>query len=253
MSTINRLFDITGKIAIVTGGSRGIGNMIARGFVENGVKTYITSRTEKECQAAAKEMSRYGQCVAIPGDLSSLEGVNKFVEAFNCHEENLDILINNAGIVEGEPIENLSETKWDNVMNTNLKSLFFLTQRLLETLKKGASIDVPARILNIASVVGVTVPEEDGMYAYASSKAGVIHLTRLLAKRLARSHITVNAISPAMFPNRRTADLLDDRNSPLGRIGTQEDVAGVATFLSSRAGAWITGANIPVDGGFSLR
>jgi len=253
VSSLSKLFDVAGKTAIVTGGSQGIGIMIARGLVENGVKTYITSRTQEECRATAEALSEYGKCVAIACDLSTSEGKKELVQTFSTREDKLDILINNTGIVEGGPLESFAESEWDKVMNINLKSLFFLTQQLLNKLKQAASADTPARVINIASVFGIQAPAADSLYAYATSKAGVIHLTQHLATRLAPDHITVNAISPALFPNRRTAGSLEADASPLGRIGTADDIAGVAIFLSSRAGSWVTGVNIPVDGGFLLK
>ncbi len=250
---MKRLFDLSGKTAIVTGGSRGIGAMIARGFVENGVKTYITSRSLEDCQTTAKALSEYGQCIAMASDLSNLEGIDTLVRVFSAKEEKLDILVNNAGIVDGQAMDTLTECEWDRTMAVNVKAVFFLTQKLLSKLRRAASVQAPARVINIASVVGMQVPGADSLYPYTTSKAGVIHLTRHLAARLTRDHITVNAISPAMFPNRRTEGRFAAGDIPLGRIGTPEDIAGTAIFLSSRAGAWLTGTNIPVDGGYLLK
>ncbi len=252
MTQINQLFDVSGKVAIVTGGSRGIGAMIARGLVENGVRTYITSIAESECLDTARELSRFGECIPVPGDLSTLAGVSALVECFGEKEDRLHILVNNAGIVVGDTLENFSEANWDQVMDINTKSPFFLTRQLLGKLKQAASTDDPARIINIASVLGMRVPG-DNLYSYSSSKAALIHLTSHLARRLAEDRITVNAISPAMFPNVRTAAHLRGEDNPLGRIGMPDDMAGIVIFLSSLAGSWITGVNIPVDGGVLLK
>ena len=262
-ATMKQLFTIEGKTAIVTGGSRGIGAMIARGFVENGVRTYITARTEETCRSTAKALSAYGECIAIPADLSTLEGIQQFAQTFASREEKLDILVNNAGYMKSRQtyeslsaaVEQFGEADWDRAMDINLKGLFFLTQQLLPALKQAACVDDPARVINIASNAGIIPPHRHTDYAYTSSKGGVINLTRHLAMSLAGDHITVNTISPGLFTTEMTKEIIEQRGDafarsvPLGRIGTAEDIASAAIYLSSRAGAWLTGVNIPVDGG----
>ena len=260
---MKQLFNVEGKVAIVTGGSRGIGEMIARGFVENGAKTYITARTEATCQATAEALSHYGECIAIPADLSTLDGIHQFVQAFSSREEKLDILVNNAGYMKSRQeyealsaaMEAFGETDWDMTMDINLKALFFLTQQLLPALKQAACVDDPARVVNIASNAGIIPPHRHTDYAYTASKAGVINLTRHLAMSLAGDNITVNTISPGLFTTEMTKEIIEQRGQafarsvPLGRLGKPEDIASAAIYLSSHAGAWLTGVNIPVDGG----
>lgn len=248
---MERLFSIAGKVAIVTGGSRGIGKMIARGFVEQGARTYITARKAEDCEATAAELRQFGECIALPGDLSTMPGIESLVAEWAPREQKLDILVNNAGAAWGAALETFPESGWDKVMDLNVKSLFFLTQRLLGKLKAAGAPDAPARVINIASINGITNPHADN-YAYSASKAAVIHLTKHLAADLARSHITVNAIAPGYFPTKMTAHMsMDDvaQRTPLGRLGADDDAAGAAIFLASRASAWVTGVTIPVDGG----
>jgi 2-deoxy-D-gluconate 3-dehydrogenase len=250
-SVSERLFSLAGKVAIVTGGSRGIGEMIARGFVESGVRTYITARNEEECAKTAGALSRYGNCIALPYDLSTVAGVDAFAADFGGRESLLHILVNNAGATWGAPLESYPEAGWDKVMDLNVKSVFFLTQSLLGKLKAAAAADDPARIVNIASINGITNPHADN-YAYSASKAATIHLTRHLAASLANDRITVNCIAPGFFETKMTAHMSAEtagRWVPLGRTGNADDAAGATIFLTSRAGAWITGATVPLDGG----
>jgi 2-deoxy-D-gluconate 3-dehydrogenase len=250
------LFSIAGKVALVTGGSRGIGAMIARGFVEAGVRTYITSRKIEELQSTAAKLGADGDCVAIPSDLSSVEGVGALAAAMAEREERLDILVNNAGAAWGAPFEEYPESGWDKVMNLNVKSIFFLTQRMLPLLRAAGSPDDPARVINIASINGLTNPGIPN-YAYSASKAAVIHLTRHLAADLAHDLINVNGIAPGYFPSKMTAGLLgkyEDQlvaRTPRARIGQPEDMAGAAIFLSARASAWVLGQTLVVDGGMT--
>ncbi len=251
---MKNLFDLTGKTAVVSGGSRGIGAMIARGFVENGVKVYITARKADACDAMAEELSQYGECISKPHDLSSLEGIESFVDDFSAREEKLDILVNNAGAVWSAEIDVFPEHAWDKVMDINIKAPFFLTQKFLPLMRKAATAEDPARIIMIASIDGLHVnPLET--YPYAASKSGLIHLTRALAARLSGEHFTVNAIAPGPFPSKMMAHTLEtrgdeiSRENPRGRIGTPEDVAGTAIYLASRAGAYTNGVTIAVDGG----
>jgi NAD(P)-dependent dehydrogenase (short-subunit alcohol dehydrogenase family) len=250
---MKNLFKLNGKVAVVTGGSRGIGAMIARGFVENGVKTYITARKEKDLQAAAEELSALGECVAIPSDLSTLAGVTDFADAIKAAEDRVHILVNNAGATWGADIDDFPESGWDKTMNLNVKSLFFLTQQLLPALRSSGTQEDPARVINIGSINGITHPHMNN-YAYSASKAAVHQLTRHLGADLAPQGINVNGIAPGFFPSKMTAHLLDHEAElgatfPRGRLGNAEDAAGTAIYLCSRASAWVTGQTIVLDGG----
>jgi len=253
---MKNLFDISGRVAVVTGGSRGIGAMIARGYVENGVKTYICSRTEDQAAQTAQELSRFGQCIALPADLSTMDGIKSFVAEIKSRERKIDILVNNAGAVWGAPIDDFPESGWDKVMDLNVKSVFFLTQKFLPLLRGAATAQRTARVINIASVDGQWVPQFE-TYSYSASKAAVIHMTRVLARRLARDHIAVNAIAPGPFPSDMTQSLLDKQKDqllgqiPLGRIGAAEDMAGAAIYLASPAASYVTGITLTVDGGWA--
>ena len=250
------LFNVSGKTAIVTGGSSGIGAMIARGFVENGVKTYISARKEGPLMAKAEELSQYGECIAVQADLATVEGIEHLIAAVTDREDHIDILVNNAGANWVVPIDDFPESGWDKVMNINIKSMFFMTQKSLPLLRKNGTAEDPARIINIASIHGFANP---GMpaYAYSASKSGVVHLTKHLATDLARDKINVNAIAPGFFPSNMTkAAVQNDAimnaaigNIPRGRAGEPEDMAGTAIYLSSRASAWVTGHSLVLDGG----
>ena len=250
------LFNVKGKVAVVTGGSRGIGAMIARGFVENGVKTYITARKEEELQAAATELSALGDCIAIPSNLATLEGVTAFADAVKAREGQVHILVNNAGATWGAEFEEFPEAGWDKIMDLNVKSLFFLTQQLLGSLRAAGSDEDPARVINIGSINGFSNPHMKN-YSYSASKAAVHHLTSHLAADLAGEYINVNAIAPGFFPSKMTAHMLEEENQtemlkaiPRGRLGNPEDAAGTAIYLSSRASAWVTGHTLALDGGY---
>ncbi|MDH5672012.1 MAG: SDR family oxidoreductase [Myxococcales bacterium] len=253
---MKNLFSIEGKVALVTGGSRGIGEMIARGYVMNGAKTYISSRKAEACQQLAAELSEHGTCIALPADLASTEGRETLVAALREREEKLHVLVNNAGANWAEPIAQYPEGGWDKVQSLNLKAPFFLTRDLLPQLQAAGSTADPARVINIASIDGLHVPGLE-TYAYSSSKAGLLHLTRVLARRLAADHINVNAVAPGPFESKMMAETLRTfgdairESCPLGRIGEPEDMAGVAIYLASRASAYVTGAYIPVDGGIA--
>jgi NAD(P)-dependent dehydrogenase (short-subunit alcohol dehydrogenase family) len=250
---MKNLFDVSGKVAVVTGGSCGIGAMIARGFVENGVKTYITSRKESELLAMEKELSALGDCIAIPSDLSSIDGVTAFADMISRREGKLDILVNNAGANWGATIDDFPESGWDKVMDLNVKTLFFLTQKLLPSLRAAGSNEDPARVINIGSVNGFSNPHANN-YSYSASKAAVHHLTRHMAADLAPECISVNAIAPGYFPSKMTAHMLEDESLvaaiPRGRFGNTEDAAGTAIYLSSRASAWVCGHVLALDGGY---
>jgi NAD(P)-dependent dehydrogenase (short-subunit alcohol dehydrogenase family) len=252
------LFDVAGKVVVVTGGSRGIGEMIATGFVHGGARVYISSRKSDACEALAKELSAHGECIAAPGDLSTLAGVRQLVDALSGREEMVDVLVNNAGVTWGATLEEYPDEGFDRVLALNVKSVFHCTVQFLPMLRAAASSENPARVINIGSIEGIQVPAWEN-YAYPASKAAVHMLTRQLAHRLAPESITVNALAPGPFPSRMTAFVTRDAEAsaaveqavPLGRWGEPEDVAGAAIFLASRAGSYLTGALIPVDGGIS--
>jgi NAD(P)-dependent dehydrogenase (short-subunit alcohol dehydrogenase family) len=250
------LFSVEGKVALVTGGTRGIGLMIARGFVENGVRTYICSRKAEACAKAQAELEKYGTCVAIPADLGETAGVARLVAELSAREPALHILVNNAGANWGAPLDEFPEAGWDKVMDLNLKTIFFLTRDLLPLLRKAATAADPARVINIGSIDGLHVPILD-TYAYSAAKAGLHHLTRVLARRLAAENVNVNAIAPGPFESQMMKATLERfgemirKQNPRGRIGEPEDVAGSAIYLSSRASAYVTGTILPVDGGSS--
>jgi NAD(P)-dependent dehydrogenase (short-subunit alcohol dehydrogenase family) len=252
------LFSIEGKTAVVTGGSRGIGLMIARGLVEAGAKVYVSSRKKDACDETAAELSKLGTCVAAPADVSTDAGARALVEQVSAREPRLHILVNNAGANWGAPLAEFPDSGWDKVLALNLKGPFHVTRAFLPLLEKAASADDPARVINIASIDGLRVPILE-TYSYSASKAALIHMTRVLAVRLAPHHITVNAVAPGPFESKMMAETLKNFGDaivatvPLGRIGRPDDMAGVAIYLSSRAGAYLTGTVIPVDGGITVR
>jgi NAD(P)-dependent dehydrogenase (short-subunit alcohol dehydrogenase family) len=252
------LFSLEGKTTLVTGGSRGIGLMIARGFVDAGAKVYISSRNAEVCDEVAEELSKGGECISLPADLSGMEGVGSLAARIAEREDHLDVLVNNAGAAWGAPMEEFPESGWDKVMDLNVKGIFFLTVKLLPLLRKAASDADPARVINIGSIDGIRVPVLQN-YAYSASKAAVHMLSRHMAHHLAEERITVNAIAPGPFPSKMTKFMFEmgedviSSQVPLGRPGQPDDVAGVAIFLASRAGAYLTGAVIPCDGGISTR
>ncbi len=254
MRHMKNLFDVSGKVALVTGGSRGIGEMIAEGYVANGVRTYISARKAGPCDATAARLSEQGECISIPADLSTMAGIQSLAAEIKSREKQLDILVNNAGATWGAPIEEFPESGWDKVMDINLKGPFFLTQALLPLLEVSASAADPARIINIGSIDGLNVNELP-TFSYGPSKAALHHLTRTLASHLSARQIAVNAIAPGPFPSKmmeHTLDTMGERirqGVPLKRVGEATDMAGAAIFLASKAGAYITGAVIPVDGG----
>jgi NAD(P)-dependent dehydrogenase (short-subunit alcohol dehydrogenase family) len=251
------LFSVEGKVTLVTGGSRGIGLMIARGFVEAGAKVYVSSRKADACERVATELSRIGSCTALPADLGSEAGARALADALGARESALQVLVNNAGANWGAPLAEYPDSAWDKVLALNVKGVFHLSRFLLPLLEKGARPGDPARIVNVGSIDGLLVPILE-TYAYSASKAAVHHLTRALAHKLA-PNITVNAIAPGPFESKMMAETLERfrdviiSSCPMGRIGEPEDMAGTAIFLASRAGAYLTGAVIPVDGGISTR
>ena len=256
------LFSIKGKVALVTGGSRGIGEMIAAGFLAHGAKVYISSRKADACNATAKRlMAQFGgECISIPANLAELASISAFAEDLKSREPQLDILVNNAGVSWGASLDDFPETGWDKVMDTNVKGVFFLTQKLLPLLRKSGNAEDPARVINIGSVDGLKQPAFD-TFSYGPSKAAVHHLTRLLAAHLTKEHIICNAIAPGPFPTWMLSTGVGGggdtdidwsavaKANPRGRVGTMEDIAGLAIFLSSRAGAFTVGEVITCDGG----
>ena len=249
------LFALDGKVALVTGGSRGIGAMIARGFVEAGVRTYISSRKVAPCDAMAAELSEIGWCQSLPADLSTEGGCRELAAAISEREDKLDILVNNAGATWGAPIAEFDDAAWEKVLSINVKGVFHMTKALLPLLEAAGSPEEPARVINIGSIDGIHVPILE-TYSYSASKAAVHQLTRHLARRLAPS-ITVNAIAPGPFESKMMAATLDAvgeqiaASAPLKRIGRPDDMAGTAIFLASRAGSYVTGSIIAVDGGIA--
>lgn len=248
------LFSLKGRVALITGGSRGIGKMIAKGFIAQGARVYIVSRKADVCEATAKELSKGGgSCIALPIDTSTNEGVEALAKAYAQREAKLDILVNNAGAAWLAEFDAFPEKGWDKVVDLNLKTPFFLTQALAPQLRAAATAAQPAKVINIASIDGVSVSSQE-TYSYAASKAGLIHLTRRMAVRLAPDHIVVSAIAPGAFAsdmNTTARDHADEvaKHIPLQRIGTEEDMAGAAIFLASRAGDYVVGSTLIVDGG----
>jgi NAD(P)-dependent dehydrogenase (short-subunit alcohol dehydrogenase family) len=253
------LFSLSGKVAVVTGGTRGIGLMIARGLLQAGARrVFISSRKADACAAAAEELSAYGEVTAVPADLSTEPECRRLADEVAASESALHILVNNAGATWGTPLSEFTVDAWDKVMDTNLKAPFFLTKAFLPLLEKAASDDDPARVINVGSIDGLHVNPLPH-YPYSASKAGIHHLTRVLAREFGPKRITVNAVAPGPFQSKMMAFALDDpgtralieAGNPLGRIGRPDDMAGVAVYLASRAGSYVNGAVIPVDGGIT--
>lgn len=255
---MRNLFDVTGKVAVVSGGSSGIGAMMARGLVENGAKVYITARRIEPLEEMAEKLSALGECTPIACDMTSLPAIQSLVASLQEQESKLDILINNAGANWFAPLDQVTEADWDSVMNINLKSMLFATQQFLPLLEASGSPADPARVINIASVHGLRNPGIPS-YAYSASKSGAIHLTQHLATDLAHKSINVNAIAPGLFESAMTKGLINDpersdefaKKIPLKRIGKPEDIAGAALYLSAQATAWMTGQTLVIDGGLT--
>jgi NAD(P)-dependent dehydrogenase (short-subunit alcohol dehydrogenase family) len=252
---MKNLFSLEGRTALVTGGSRGIGRMIATGFLTHGAKVYISSRKAEVCEATAKELSKHGTCIALPVDVSTVEGAKALAAAVAKREKKLDVLVNNAGAAWLAKFDEFPEKGWDKVMDLNVKGPFFLTQALHGLLREAASAAKPAKVINVASIDGIAVnPQET--YSYAASKAGLIHLTKRLSLKLIEDHIAMTAIAPGAFASDMNIDARDHgpevaKRIPSRRIGTDEDMAGAAIFLASRAGDYVVGSTIVVDGGVS--
>jgi NAD(P)-dependent dehydrogenase (short-subunit alcohol dehydrogenase family) len=249
------LFSVAGKTVLVTGGSRGIGRMIAGGFVAAGSRVYVSSRHAEACEAVAAELSEVGVCFSVPADLSTESGCRALARELTGREERLHVLVNNAGNTWGAPLEEFDDAAWDRVLSLNVKGVFHTTKFLLPLLEAAAGDDDPARVVNIGSIDGIHVPVLE-TYSYSASKAAVHQLTRHLARKLA-PRITVNAIAPGPFESKMMAATLDAfgaqiaAGAPMKRIGRPDDMAGAAIYLASRAGAYLTGVILPVDGGIA--
>ncbi len=257
MSEALNMFDVSGKVVVVTGGSIGIGAMIAEGFVANGARVYIVSRTESEVIETAQRLSALGECRPIAGDVSSIAGIEAIVKHVSANEEYVDILVNNAGTAHMARLEEYDEHGWDRTMNVNLKGVFFLTQRMLTLLRARATSIEPSRVINIGSVDGLRPPpKNEHIFAYPASKAALHHMTRDLAQKMAPL-ITVNVIAPGAFDSRLNGPTIQEfgemiiKATPCKRIGVLADMAGTSIFLASRAGAFVTGSVIAVDGGIA--
>ena len=255
-STQTELFDLTGKRGLVTGGTRGIGMMIARGLLHAGARVVISSRSAEACARAQEQLTPFGDVWAVPADLSRHDECERLAHLVTADDRNLDILVNNAGALWDEPLATFPDAAWDTVLDLNLKAPFWLVQALLPALRTAGAADDPARIINIGSIAALHSPDRPN-YSYSSSKAALHQLTRVLAKELGPQHITVNAVAPGPFPSTMMAATLDEfgeaiaASAPLRRIGRADDMAGVAVFLASRAGAYLSGAVVPVDGGIA--
>lgn len=256
---LNELFTMKDKICVVTGGSRGLGYYMAKAFLGAGAgRVYITARKADACNAAAEELSQYGECISLPGDISSMEDIQSLVDRLSEKEDSIDVLVNNAGAGWMAPLEEFPEQGWDKVMNLNVKAPFFLTKALLPLLKKGASAGDTASVINIGSIAGIMGRTDT--FSYAPSKAAIHQVTRNLATVLADDHIRVNAIAPGRFFTKMTEYASDNKalyeaeikSIPLHRWGEEKDIIGVAILLASAAGGFITGQIIPVDGGTTL-
>ena len=250
------MFSLAGRSALVTGGSRGIGRMIAEGLLRQGARVYISARKSEACNETARELSAIGPCISLPVDVSSTRGIAELVAAYERHENSLDILINNAGTAWSAPFDEFPESGWDKVMNLNVKTPFFLTQALKPLLLEGARSGHLAKVIHIASIDGISVNNME-TYSYQASKAGLVHLTKRMAVRLAPDGIVVSAIAPGYFASNMNREARDHGNAlkkmiPSGRIGEPEDMAGAAIYLASRAGDYLVGETLVVDGGVSI-
>ena len=259
MEILNYLFGVQGKVVLVTGGGRGIGESIAEGFVKAGAKVYVCSRKIETCEDTAKRLSALGTCIALPvaADIATAAGRSAVVSEIGAREEKLDVLINNAGALWAAPLAEYPESGWDKVFDLNVKGLFFLIRDLVPLLERAATKVVPARVINVGSIDGFHIPKHE-TYAYSASKAASHHLSIHLADQLAARNITVNVIAPGMFPSKMMVGTLEKQGLarvvekvPLKRLTSPDDMAGAAIFLASHAASYITGAIIPVDGGIA--
>lgn len=257
MDVLNELFGVSGKSVLITGGSRGIGRAIAEAFVKAGARVYVCSRDAQSCKETARELSPLGSCTALACNVASADDRRRLVEELGKHEKTLNVLINNAGALWAAPLAEYPESGWDKVFDLNVKGTFFLIKELAPLLAAAGTADDPARIINIGSIDAFHIPGHE-TYAYTSSKAALHQLTIHLASQLARQHITANVIAPGMFPSKMLAGTLERKGLeemvapvPLKRLTGPADMAGAAIYLASRAGAYVTGAVIPVDGGYA--
>ncbi|MDO5680544.1 MAG: SDR family oxidoreductase [Pelistega sp.] len=253
----NFLFDVRGKIVLVTGASRGIGSAIAEAFVKAGAKVFICSRKLESCQKIAEELCKIGDCTALSCDIAASQSRHRFLAELKQHTTEINVLINNAGAIWAAPIDEYPKSGWDKVYNLNVKGTFFLIQELLPLLEQGGKHEDPARIINVGSIDAFHVPHHE-TYAYSSSKAALHHLTKHLAAQLASRHITANIIAPGMFPSKMLAETLKQKGLkkivapiPLKRLTNDSDIAGAAIYLASKAGSYVTGVVLPVDGGYA--
>lgn len=251
------LFSLKGRTALVTGGSRGIGAMMAEGFLKAGAKVYISARKAGPCEAMAQKLAEFGTCIALPVDAAGADGAHNMAARYLEHEDSLDILVNNAGAAWGEPFAKFSEGGWDKVVDLNLKTPFFLTQALYGALKAGAAKGEPAKVINIASIDGMSLNMQE-TYSYAASKAGLIHLTKRMAMTLIDDNIIVNAIAPGAFPSDMNREARDDDGTlaaliPAKRIGDKDDMMGAAVYLASHASNYMVGSTLVIDGGLTWR
>ncbi len=252
-------FSLQGRTALVTGGTRGIGKMIAKAFVEAGAKVYVCARDGEACAQTAEELSAFGSCHGIAANLAHEEGVQALATQLAGEIDQLDILVNNAGTTWGAPLESYPVKGWEKVMQLNVTSVFSCIQQLLPLLRKAGSAANPARVINIGSVAGITAHGEEA-YAYGPSKAALHQLSRMLARELVEQHINVNVIAPGRFPSKMTRHIAEDATAmaedsaliPMKRWGREEEMAALAISLASTAGAYMTGVIVPIDGGFSL-
>lgn len=257
MNVIDELFGVADKRVLITGGSRGIGKAIAEAFVKAGARVYVCSRDAASCDVTAKELSAYGHCKALPCNVASAEDRRRLVEQYSQQEKKLNVLINNAGAIWASPLAEYPESGWDKVFDLNVKGTFFLVKEFAPLLAAGATADDPARVINVGSIDAFHIPRHE-TYAYTSSKAAVHQLTLHLASQLAAQHITANVIAPGMFPSKMLAGTLERKGLeamvepiPLKRLTGPSDMAGAAIYLASKAGAYVTGAVVPVDGGYA--
>lgn len=256
---MNQYFSLQGRTAVVTGGTRGIGRMIAKGFLEAGARVYVCARDAEACAEAARELSAYGECHGMAANLASEEGVLAFAQQLNQEIDRLDILVNNAGTTWGAPLESYPMSGWEKCMQLNVTSVFGCIQQLLPLLRKAGTEQSPARVINIGSVAGITAHGENA-YAYGPSKAALHQLSRMLARELVGQHINVNVIAPGRFPSKMTRHLVNDPAAmaedcaviPMKRWGREDEMSALAIMLASTAGAYMTGTIIPIDGGFHL-
>lgn len=259
---IETLFGLKGKTALITGGATGIGRMAAEAMVRAGARVLLASRKGDACEAVAAQLNALGasgSAEGFAGDVGSEAGVDALVSEVKARTETLDILMNNAGVTWGAPMGQFPFAAWEKVMSVNVAGVFDLTQKLLPMLAASGSVDDPARVINVGSVMGER-EMGDGAYSYSASKAAVMHLTKILGKELAGHAITVNALAPGPFVSRMTAFATaseDQREKvgadvPLRRVGRDEDIAGCVLFLTGRGGAYVTGGVIPVSGGINV-